>query len=169
MNGIGEGARRLHRWAFVFGCVEPDYNYLTYLRGSLKHRMFAGHTFRSTAAYIDGAIARLEARVKFRYRDYYRLGKLIHYIVDSFTYAHNENFPGSLPDHRSYEMELKEKFAAYLEGRRANATSVQKPLFEMLLDEHRRYMALPASQFKDMRFVEHIACTVFSSLTPVFA
>ena len=169
VGGIGTHARKTQRWAFVFGCVEPDYNYLTYLRGSFSNRMFSGHTFESTAEYICEAIMRLEARVHFRYRDYYRLGKLIHYVVDAFTYAHNRNFPGSLPDHRSYEMELKEKFAAYLAERKANAVPAMKPLFEALVDEHARYMKMPASQQKDMNFVERVACMLFSQLTPVAA
>lgn len=169
VGGIGAHARKTQRWAFVFGCVEPDYNYLTYLRGFFSNRMFSGHTFESTAEYICEAIMRLEARVHFRYRDYYRLGKLIHYVVDAFTYAHNRNFPGSLPDHRSYEMELKEKFAAYLAQRKANAVPAMKPLFEALVDEHARYMKMPASQQKDMNFVERVACMLFSQLTPVAA
>ncbi len=167
VKGMGTGARGAQRWAFMFGCVEPDYNYLTYLRGSLSNRLFSGHTFESAAEYICEAIVRLEARVHFRYRDYYRLGKLIHYVVDSFTYAHNRNFPGTLPDHRSYEMELKERFAEYLSNRRANAVPTGKPLYEALVDEHARYMKMPASQMKDMTFVERVACMLFSQLTPV--
>jgi hypothetical protein len=169
VRGIGSGARRAQRWAFMFGCVEPDYNYLTYLRGSLSNRMFSGHTIESTANYISAAILRLESRVHFRYRDYYRLGKLIHYVVDAFTYAHNHNFPGSLPDHRNYEMELKEKFADYLKKRRANIVPTGKPLYEALMDEHDRYMKMPASHMKDISFVERISCMLFSELTPIAA
>lgn len=169
MKGIGSDARRTQRWAFVFGCIEPDYNYLTYLRGSLSNRMFSGHTFESTAAYISQAISRLEVRGHFRYRDYYRLGKLIHYVVDAFTYAHNHNFPGTLPDHRSYEMELKQKFAEFLSKRKANIIQTGKPLFDALVDEHARYMDMPASHMKDMTFVERITCMLFTHLTPVAA
>ncbi len=169
VRGIGSSIRWAQRWAFVFGCVEPDYNYLTYLRGSISNRMFSGHTFESTAEYISEAIMRLETRGHFRYRDYYRLGKLIHYVVDAFTYAHNKNFPGSLPDHRSYEMELKEQFAEFLSKRKANAVSSMKPLYEALVDEHARYMKMPASKQKDMNFVEQVACMLFSQLTPNIA
>lgn len=167
MGGIGSSARRVQRWAFVFGCIEPDYNYLTYLRGSISNRLFSGHTFESTSEYICEGIMRLETRGHFRYRDYYRLGKLIHYVVDAFTYAHNRNFPGTLPDHRNYEMELKEKFADYLAQRRANAVPAMKPLYEALVDEHARYMKMPASPMKDMNFVERITCMLFSQLTPL--
>lgn len=169
VRGIGTDTRRTHRWAFVFGCVEPDYNYLTYLRGSFSNRLFSGHTFESTAEYIYRTIGRLEARSRLRSRDYYRLGKLVHYVVDAFTYAHNRNFPGSLPDHRTYEAELKEKFVAFLADRTPNAVPAAKPLYEALIDEHARYMRMPASQMKDMSFVERIACMLFAQLTPVTA
>ena len=167
VRGIGSSARKVQCWAFVFGCIEPDYNYLTYLRGSIKNRMFSGHTFESAANYICDTIARLETREKFSFRDYYKLGKVTHYVVDSFTYAHNDNFPGTLPDHREYEMELKHRFEDYLGSRRANAVRTHRPLYEVFLAEHEKYMKLPASPFKDMSFVEQIACLLFAQLTPV--
>lgn len=37
---------------------------------------------------------------------YFRLGKLTHYVADSFTFPHNKEFPGNLTEHVRYESEL---------------------------------------------------------------
>ena len=40
----GAGASGLHRRAFLLGCVEPDYNLLSYLRGLRRHKKFTATT-----------------------------------------------------------------------------------------------------------------------------
>ena len=49
--------------------------------------------------------------------DYYSLGKLIHYTVDGFTFAHNKSFPSSLNAHRKYEASLEVFFLQYVQSR----------------------------------------------------
>ncbi|HWS42189.1 MAG TPA: zinc dependent phospholipase C family protein [Pseudoflavonifractor sp.] len=43
---------------------------------------------------------------KWSPQDYFRLGKLMHYIADAFTCPHNESFTGTLWSHRIYEAHL---------------------------------------------------------------
>lgn len=165
-NGLGN-LSRMERCAFIAGCVEPDFNYITYLRGSLSKRMLAGHSFENSAAHIKKIISRIQSHDGMSCRDYFRLGTLLHYVVDSFTYAHNIDFPGSLPDHRDYEKQLKESFLKFLERRHARRVYSAKPLYEALSEAHEKYLRQPASPQKDMRYVEKLACLIFSEL--VFA
>lgn len=163
VNGLGR-LEGLRRWAFIFGCVEPDYNYATYLRGSFRKRLFAGHSFENAENYMRKVISRLQGRTMLKWHDYYRMGRLTHYVVDAFTYAHNVNFPGTLPEHRSYELALKKSFGDFLSHRRPNPVHTRKPLFEALSDEHAKYQRLPASPMKDMKYIEMLACLIFSEL-----
>ena len=162
-NGLGE-LTSMQRCAFIAGCVEPDYNYITYLRGSLSKRMLAGHSFENAGEHIKKIINRLQSRNGLNCRDYFRLGTLLHYVVDAFTYAHNSDFPGSLPDHRDYEKQLKESFHKFLERRQAKLVYSKKPLYDALRDAHEKYLLQPASPLKDMRYVERLACLIFSEL-----
>ena len=43
---------RRHCIAFLLGCIEPDYNRFSYLRGILHHRKFRGHNAENSFAFL---------------------------------------------------------------------------------------------------------------------
>ena len=79
--------------AFLLGCIEPDRNPATYLKGSIRCQWLRGHNYRNARRFMRAISARLEKKEKLGLFDYYTLGKLIHYTTDAFTYAHNDTFP----------------------------------------------------------------------------
>ena len=91
---------QIYRTAFLFGCIEPDRNPLTYLKGSLRCQWLRGHNYRNARRYMRRISIRLENRTSWTMLDYYTLGKLIHYTTDAFTYPHNDSFTTALQDHR---------------------------------------------------------------------
>ena len=93
--------------AFLLGCIEPDRNPATYLKGSIRCQWLRGHNYRNARRFMRAISARLEKKEKLGLFDYYTLGKLIHYTTDAFTYAHNDTFPTALSDHREYEAALR--------------------------------------------------------------
>ena len=99
-----------HARAFLFGCVQPDRNPLTYLKGSMRYQWFRGHNYPHTRRFIRRLSRRLENRQYWSVLDYYAMGKLIHYTADAFTYAHNADFDQSLSFHRKYEDALQKHF-----------------------------------------------------------
>ncbi len=107
-------AKNWHRRLFLLGCIQPDMNPLTYLKGSLRSRWLCGHHYHNAKPFMERISQRLENRKQLHIIDYYTLGKLIHYTADAFTYAHNDAFPGSLSGHRNYEKELQDWFLSYL-------------------------------------------------------
>ena len=161
-DGLGE-LRGMRRLAFLAGCAEPDYNIITYLRGSMRHRPLAGHSFEGAGGYLQRAMARLRKRGAMRPSDYFRLGKVIHYVADAFTYAHNANFPGSLRAHRGYEGALKRHLEEYLKNRRPHPRAAAKPTYEALREAHARYAALPPSPQKDIRYAVALCGMLFSA------
>ena len=103
-----------HRKVFILGCVTPDINMFSYLRGSLKYRRFRGHNYTSSKNYTARELNKLQNRRSWNLRDSYRLGKVIHYLSDSFTYPHNDSFKGTLAQHRLYESRLHSYLKEYL-------------------------------------------------------
>lgn len=101
--------------AFLFGCIEPDFNPLTYLRGSIRNQTFRGHNYENAHAYIRLLIYRLEQEEIGGMHRYYLLGKLLHYVADAFTFPHNQAFPGTLREHCQYEKILHEYMLDTLE------------------------------------------------------
>lgn len=57
-----EAAAVLHRYRglFLLGCIEPDYNLVTYLRGLRGHGLFHGHNAASSSAYISLSLRSFE-------------------------------------------------------------------------------------------------------------
>ncbi len=44
---------RRHCIAFLIGCIEPDYNQFSYMRGIVHHRKFRGHNAENSFAFPD--------------------------------------------------------------------------------------------------------------------
>ena len=82
--------------AFRIGCIEPDRNPATYLKGSIRCQWLRGHNYKNARRFMRTISARLEKKERFNLFDYYTMGKLIHYTTDAFTYAHNDTFPVQL-------------------------------------------------------------------------
>ena len=103
-----------HRRAFILGCVSPDYIPTTYLRGFRKSRAMRGHNTPYSATHVYRTLDRLRLRGLRSLRDCYALGTLIHYLADSFTFVHNEDFEGDMRAHRAYEQSLHACFQSSL-------------------------------------------------------
>lgn len=43
---------RRHCIAFLIGCIEPDYNQFSYMRGIVHHRKFRGHNAENSFAFL---------------------------------------------------------------------------------------------------------------------
>lgn len=98
------------RLAFLFGNIEPDINPLTYLKKNKGRLDFKGHHFPNAEHSIRKLAAKLTGQRHFCLYDYFRLGVLMHYTADAFTFAHNRRFGSSLAEHGRYEAKLHQCF-----------------------------------------------------------
>ena len=103
-----------HRTAFLLGCVEPDYNAFSYLRGMRHFKKFRGHNAENSFPFLSRCWAELGENGVLSPWDFFRLGTLIHYAADAFTAPHNRFWQGSLREHCAYEAALHQRFAAML-------------------------------------------------------
>lgn len=103
-----------HGKAFVLGCIEPDYNVLTYIRGSLSHAVLRGHNAENIRRHIHRKLEALQRRGLHSAQSCFTLGTILHYVADTFTFPHNMEFGGSMAEHIYYEGTLHEVFAKKL-------------------------------------------------------
>jgi len=152
--------------AFLFGCIEPDYNILSYLKGSLKIQLLKGHNFKNSEQHMRRMIEKLQQRSRWRMREYYCLGKLIHYVSDAFTYPHNENFVNGIKEHRHYEGRLNYCFKNYIALQQIQVENAYKSVIDAVGSLHRQYIIASAGIQNDVRYILETADTVFNMLIP---
>ncbi len=138
--------------AFLIGCIEPDRNPATYLKGSLSQQWLRGHNWGNAEGYMQKVSCRLENRCQLGLLDYYALGKLIHYTMDAFTSPHNAHFGEDLLDHRQYEVRLQHHFLQYLAQDPAIWTNADQPMMETIRSYHREYVLRPVNIHTDTRY-----------------
>lgn len=147
-----ENTPKRHIAAFRIGCIEPDRNPVTYLKGSIRFQWLRGHNYENARHYMHRIASRLERKDHWSLLDWYTLGKLIHYTADAFTYAHNNTCPSDLAVHREYEEKLQNYFLDYLKGDPKVDITTAKSIMEAIAKQHREYMQLPVSIHTDTRF-----------------
>lgn len=160
--------RSRYRYAFILGCVSPDYLPTTYLRGFGRSHAMRGHNAIYSAAHIKHLLARLQDGGITSVRDAYALGSLMHYLADSFTHVHNETFKGDMRAHRSYEQGLHRHFTRYL--RRAVLGGIPDPPPTPAAEEHwyrvrRRYEGEEEGYERDCHAIVDACRSVFRTLT----
>lgn len=159
------GAPRRYAWAFRIGCIEPDRNPATYLKGSLRSELLRGHNWANAERYISRTADKLERREKLRLLDYYLLGRLIHYTTDAFTFAHNgEIFGDNLKEHNDYERALKSYFPRYLSNHRDTQPTAADSVSDAIRSHHNDYIRRPSGVHTDSRFSVVVCTTVFAML-----
>lgn len=147
----------LHTRLFLLGCVQPDKNPTTYLKGSLRFQLLRGHNYPNAQRYIYRLYRRIAGRPYLSVLECYQLGKLIHYIADAFTYAHDPSFSGSLQEHRLYERKLEISLRRYLQHPIGCADrTCGSPAF--LKVYRKAYIRHPNGTETDARFI-WMACT----------
>lgn len=150
--------------AFRIGCIEPDRNPATYLKGSLRCQWLRGHNYLNARRFMRAIAARLERKEKLNLFDYYTLGKLIHYTTDAFTYAHNDTFPVQLKEHKQYEDALQEHFLAFMERDPQVEVPAARTIMEAICSYHEEYERVESNIHTDSRFALNACCCVLAIL-----
>lgn len=117
-----------HRKAFYVGSILPDCkpSFLT-----------KRHEITETFDLVEKGIQKLTKG----YRDiedlstmyFTKLGEVIHYIADYFTFPHNKEYSGNMKQHCIYEGKLKHKLRAYI--RNLDEKDLRKWKYNLKLEE----------------------------------
>lgn len=143
-----------HRKAFCLGNILPDIrpSFLT-----TKHEYFG--TFET----VQEKIARLVEDGPEAYKErvfWRRLGEVVHYIADYFTFPHNRTYTGTLIEHGQYEKALKKRLKSYIKSGEAYeqaecAMSFKSlgELMEYVRISHERYLAKMRNITDDIHYI----------------
>ena len=153
-----------HARAFLIGCIEPDRNPFTYLKGSFRFQWLRGHNYWNARRFLRRISVRLEKKKKWNMFDYYTLGKLIHYTADAFTSAHNENFSKELAEHRQYEADLQEHFLLFLQQDPRVDFVMARRVMDVISSYHRLYEQHETNIHLDSWFALTACCCVLAVL-----
>ena len=140
---------------FYIGCVEPDYNLLSFFHGFFKHRNLYGHNFCNVQPFIEKLLKRLIKSKRQKTFFYFHLGLLIHYITDAFTFAHTSSFNGSLREHSEYEENLHQTFLKLIYGNKIKFNGDFLPVSNIteLSRIHNMYTKGEFSVYNDIVFI----------------
>lgn len=157
-------APKRYQRAFQIGCIEPDRNPATYLKGSIRCQWLRGHNYQNARRFMKVISVRLEKKERLNLFDYYTLGKLIHYTTDAFTYAHNDSFPVQLKEHKVYEDALQEHFLQFMEQDPQVNIPVARTIMDAICSYHREYEKVESNIHRDSRFALNACCCVLTIL-----
>lgn len=152
--------------AFLLGTVEPDYNPITYLRGSIHQQTMRGHNYDNARNYIKKLIDKLQNPKINEVRKYILLGKLVHYTADAFTYPHNNIFTGNLKEHCIYEEKFHKYFYEKLQyANIMNIPESEENLFHQIEEMHKNYLQEKRDFFSDGIYILSVTSIVFHFFT----
>lgn len=150
---------------FLAGCVAPDYNLLSYLRGSMRVRMLRGHNAENVLPHLKSSMERLQNARKQSAYWYFTLGTLMHYVADCFTYPHNSAFPGSLIKHREYECSLHREFVRELSEHELDGLSIRpRSPWDELTQRHSQYVCKAGDMETDCYFIVKTCQDILAAL-----
>lgn len=153
LGRMGLSPRSTCRKLFLLGCVGPDWNPVTYARGSLKYRFFHGHNAENVRGHLTHVLRRLmESGVSTPWQ-WFAFGAALHYLADSFTFAHNTAFTGNLIAHSAYERALHVVFEQYLDDEEALSAALAAAEAADGAVWHERYAAERCSCRTDCHYI----------------
>lgn len=155
-----------HRKAFYLGSILPDCK-----PSFLTQRHEFGGTFDMVRERIcnlsqDSDLMLDNGRVYMR-----RLGEIIHYIADYFTFPHNKIYDGNLKDHCIYEKELKFRLREYVKSGEAFRVRIDTKKFEtaeavctFIKKAHENYLKIEHGVKEDCEYIVRVCHQVVQAI-----
>lgn len=155
VNSMDHSELRRHWKAFYLGSILPDCK-----PSFITKRHEYKETFDDTATEIRKLSGETEEIEKDSGAYFRRLGEVLHFLADYFTFPHNDTYQGNLRDHCIYEKHLKNYLKEYIDSGRAVLQERQIRIFqdvegllEFIKASHREYMKLRHSVERDTRYI----------------
>ncbi|MCI7814383.1 MAG: zinc dependent phospholipase C family protein [Lachnospiraceae bacterium] len=162
------GILELHQYkkAFCLGSILPDCR-LSFL--TEKHEFH--RTFDKVQNYIRDLTENCVPEERNPGSYWRKIGEVIHYIADYFTFPHNDIYPGNLRDHCAYEKELKFYLREYIKSgealRRQKTFQVfhsVEALIDYIQEKHVEYLKGFHSLADDCRYIIQLCGDVVAGI-----
>ncbi len=153
-ENYADGLSKRHKFCLKLGCILPDIFVHTYI---------VGHTWEDTYRTICTKMVHLEKTGKNCCLSYLKLGYLLHYMEDYFTYTHNSWFHDGFTAHVKYEHQLGDYIQKSIEN--SNENKVYKimsaeAIYEEMLRLHEKYASETTAFLQDYVYASKIALLV---------
>ena len=139
-----------HKKAFYVGSIMPDCK-----PSFITKRHEINETFRIVEKRMHKLTQGYKSPKELSTMYFEKLGEVIHYIADYFTFPHNKEYSGTMAQHCVYEGDLKHKLRAYIRDfderklqawkRNLELENLERfqtvaDISDFLKEEHRRYI-----------------------------
>lgn len=166
INGLDINERINHRLSFFIGSIWPDCT-----PSFLTKRHCIDDTFDILTKKMENFINKYNAKKDMSIISTWRMGIVLHYIADYFTYPHNSHYPGGFKDHCIYEEELKHRMYKYVADMKSSMHKYEVPVFastDQILDyiknRHDKYMTLEGKVDYDCGYSVKTCMAVMASM-----
>lgn len=159
-----------YKKAFYFGSILPDLN-----PKMIKEPHEIKYSFEKFKQNICHLIIAAESNTCSSSMLWRRIGEVMHYLADYFTFPHNVVYEGSLKDHCIYEGDMKRQLYAYVNTPEARQVFREKKLqayqirdeetlFSYIQKVHEAYLLEEHSAAQDCRWILEISVIVLMAL-----
>ncbi len=176
VHGLAVDHKFGHRISLYFGSILPDCT-ISFL--TKRHCM--EETFDVCEKKMNGFLEHYKTRKKgLSISSSVRMGVVLHYIADYFTFPHNAHYPGNLKDHCAYEESLKQHMRRFINSRRMsldceydqrNAQEIKSvsDLLTYIREKHEKYAQDRCDENLDCAYSYMVSLTVMRSLLTMAA
>lgn len=162
-KSLAGNIHRAHKTALLFGSILPDLLVYTYING---------HTWEATFEQIIKQMETLEEKGRGGIFSYLKLGWILHYVEDYFTYPHNTIFEGTIPEHYAYEKKMTkwmregalEQMSIPMCRELDSAAEVEERLQEL----HDRYLLQKMCYKTDTTYMRQIVSEILNCYAEIF-
>lgn len=159
-----------HKKAFYLGSILPDLNPKMVKEPHEISTSF--EKFRDSVCCLiqEAKDGRCSERAFWR-----RIGMVIHYLADYFTFPHNTTYDGNLKDHCVYEGDMKYQMREYVRTPEAKMIfrnqkeyalqiSSEEALFSYIQEAHGSYLGERHSVIEDCRWILEMSAVVLVAI-----
>lgn len=169
IHGLGVKDRITHRLSFYIGSIWPDCT-----PSFITKRHCVDETFEVFMDKMSKFINKFNPKKDMGIVSTWRMGVVLHYIADYFTFPHNKHYSGTLKDHCIYEEELKHSMYDCVDGVRAvnklyklpNLLDI-KQIEQYIKEIHSQYMTYRGNVDLDCNYAFSVCMSVMSALLDI--
>lgn len=169
ISGLELEERINHRLFFYIGSIWPDC-----IPSFITRRHCIEDTFDIFKHNMDKFVRKFNSRRDMGIISTWRMGVMLHYIADYFTFPHNSNYTGNLRAHCRYEEELKHCMYSYVD--KIDAAECREIAFvlpdtaaiaEYIKNRHTQYKLTESNVYRDCRYSVLACMCVMASLLSI--
>lgn len=162
-----------HKKAFYLGSILPDLTPKMITSPHEFHTSFDSLRDNIRILVADAEDGECRERVLWR-----RIGVVMHYLADYFTFPHNETYQGSLKDHCLYERDMKHTLREYVRTQEAerifeaqqiwaDKITTMSELFAHIEKTHDEYLKKEHTVADDCRWILEMCSQVLLAIVRI--